>query len=320
MDWASVAGFLVAGVAQAHTVASNNQGWVNSLGGSNGGFNGNVAFAGNEFDQRYNSWASFDLSGLSGVVTSAKLELFTTVFPANSGLTYNVGVYDVSTPLSALLGNTSGVAGYSDLRSGNLYASEDFGDLSTISLTLSAQALADINAAIGADFVVGFTNITLNTVPSGPEDDVGIFTNGGQPGHPVLVLDFGAVPEPSALALVITCLLSAGVVRCRSAVRANASRALYLQSISSAFDRSTGTIAATSLFESAMVNCDGADQRNPAEADLWASAPPRHQQPHFARRGAGRRQRRNLWRQNVAADRARFLNVALNMNLESRRG
>lgn len=199
-------GIFASSAAYAVIIDSNFQGWVNSDGGGNGALNGNNTFTGIE-GPFYNSWANFDLTGISGVVTSAQLEVHTATWPQNSGVSYDVGVYDVSTTLADLAASTSGGAGYTDLRSGFLYASATFAEGDTLVLNLSTQAISDINSLLGADFRVGFTNITLNGVdPTGV--DAGIYTNGdgwfsGTYVGPRLILETSNnVPEPASVALL----------------------------------------------------------------------------------------------------------------------
>jgi hypothetical protein len=198
--------------AFAVTVASNLQGWVNSAGTGIAGGNGSNTFTGNEGGNRFNSWANFDLTGVTGPIGTAVLEIYSEIYPAG-GPSYLTGVYDVSTSLASLTSTSSGVAGYTDLGSGHQYGSATLAHAATQFVTLSAQAVADINAALGGTFRVGFTNITLNAVdPSG--DGVGVYTHGNSlgnqndpstwvPGHPRLILTPAAVPLPPALVLTL---------------------------------------------------------------------------------------------------------------------
>jgi hypothetical protein len=188
--------------AGTFTVASDLQGWVRSTGEGNGAVDGNNTFTGNEFSGRFNSWSNFNLSGVSGTVTSAVLDITLERFPFGDTGAYTIGINDVSTPLSAFVSSSSGVAGYTDLGSGNQYGTAT-GANDEIFVTLSSQALADINAALGAGFILGYTNLTLNGVPSGPGDDIGSYTNNLESGHPVLILTTGAVvPEPTSVVLL----------------------------------------------------------------------------------------------------------------------
>jgi hypothetical protein len=191
--------------ASALIIDSNYQGWVSGTGGGNGASNGGNTFTGNQYSNRYNSWANFDLSAISGTIISATLELTTNLW-INSGPSYQIDVYDSSTSLATLTSSSGGVAAYTDFRSGNMYASGAFGD-TTASLLLSAQAIADLTGSLGGNFIFGFTNATMNLLSSGPSDVIGLYTNdyfdsNGQ--RPKLTLEFASVvpaPVPATLAL-----------------------------------------------------------------------------------------------------------------------
>jgi hypothetical protein len=203
----AVLALLVPSGAEAATipVVSDYQGWINSDGSPNGGLNGNNTFTGNYFGTRYNSWAAFNLSGVSGTVTSATLEIGLLRYPSNDPTPNTVDIHDVSTPLSTLLSFNLDVAGYTDLGTGNLYGSVT-GANGNYFAPLTAQAVADINAALGGSFQVGFTNATQNAQDPHNGDatgGIGIYTNDifGVNG-PILLLTTSAVPEPSSLVLL----------------------------------------------------------------------------------------------------------------------
>jgi hypothetical protein len=203
--------------ANAAPIISNSQGWVNSAGVGNGGFNGNNTFTGNEFGNQYNSWASFSLPSFAGTVTSATLTLDLSNYPFGDLTNYSVGIYDVNTSLTSLQGATSGVAGYTDLGTGNLYATTTSPGLVTINL--SPQAIADLNAASGGTFIIGFTNLTLN--PQNPNGvDIGYYNNGFGGGSPPQLNVTLATPEPVSL-LVFGGLLAGGGWLVRRRMKAN---------------------------------------------------------------------------------------------------
>jgi hypothetical protein len=201
----------------AVTINSFAQGWVNSEGAGNGAAHSNNTFTGNEFGVRYNSWAAFYIP--TGVFTSAQLEVLADTYGVSTPNLINM--YSVTTSYSALANRTGGVAAYNDLGNGSLYGFANM--LSSLTTTnLGGTALQDINAAAGSIFVVGFTNATLNQQnPS--HVDLGIYTNGGEDGHPTLTLGTaGAVPEPATWAMMIAGFGMAGVSlrRRRSALAA----------------------------------------------------------------------------------------------------
>jgi hypothetical protein len=189
--------------ASPTTLNFNSQGWVNSVGLGNGALNPNNAYTGNYAGDRYNSWANFDLSSLSGPVVSAQLEVTTVSYPVGAG-PYTLGIYDVSTSYEDLQLFIGGVAAYNDFMTGNLYASSSFGDGTVLTLTLSSAAVADLNANLGGTFRVGFTNLTLNGVPAQSGDNA-LYTF-----NSVLIVngdDRTPVPESSPAILLGTGML-----------------------------------------------------------------------------------------------------------------
>lgn len=210
---------LTASVSHAAVIESNYQGWVKSDGAGNGALQGNNTFTGLWYGSFFNSWANFDLTGVNQPITSAQLEIHIATWPFDPNVSYDLSIYDVETTLAGLSGNYAGVSGYTDLLSGSLYSSATVSEGTTLILTLSTQALADINARVGSDFRVGFTNSTLNGTTS---DSVGagIFINGqlDAPVAPRLILNGDAsVPVPATAWLFGSGLLGlAGVIRKRS--------------------------------------------------------------------------------------------------------
>lgn len=204
---ASMLGALLMSAAQAVTVGAESQGWINSAGTGNGAVSGNNTFTGNEHSQRYNSWVSFDLSALSGSVSGAILHLTPQDYPGNDTMAYSVSMYDVNlSPYASLQSSSAGVLGYLDLASGGLYGTANFTPNAPLSIALSAQALADINAAIGGRFMIGFTNNSLNAQVSTPGTDLGVYTGGSS-----LEL-ISAVPEPESYALLLAGLGAIGLI------------------------------------------------------------------------------------------------------------
>lgn len=193
--WTLTAAF--AANAASVTVNAADGGWINSAGTGNGASNGNT-FTGNEFGQRYNSWASFDLSSVSGSFTSAVLHLTPQNYPSYDPVSYSVSVYDVTyVTHTQLASNTAGILGYLDLGAGGLYGTANFAPGVPLTLTLSPQALSDINANLGGRFIIGFTNNTLNGQVSTISTDLGVYT-----GSSSLEL-VSAVPEPETYAMMM---------------------------------------------------------------------------------------------------------------------
>lgn len=189
------------------------EGWVSSVGGSDEATPQNNTFTGSENGQRFNSWASFYIP--AGNYQSATL----TLTPGSYGELGPavIGLFDVATPMSALL-NTfhPGVDVFNDLGGGREYAAATFYD-QPLSITLNGRALADINAAGGSYFLIGFTNKTLNAQPIRPEGVMGsgIYISGNGRNQTRMELDLGLaapVPEPSTWMTLGAGLLLLGAV------------------------------------------------------------------------------------------------------------
>jgi hypothetical protein len=201
------------------------EGWVSSVGGSDEAAPQNNTFTGSENGQRYNSWASFYIP--AGNYQSATL----TLTPGSYGDLGPavIGLFDVAAPMSAFQ-NTfhPGVDIFNDLGSGREYASASFYD-QPLSITLNGRALADINAAGGGYFLIGFTNKTLNAQPIRSESVLGsgIYISGNGRNQTRMELDLGLapVPEPATwMTLGAGLLLLGAVVRRRQ--RPSVKRAL----------------------------------------------------------------------------------------------
>lgn len=198
------------------TVSANHVGWVDNYGVVSNASSQNSLTAHDVSGTWYNSWASFDLSSLSGQVLSARLEVHSSTWFVLSGLgaayDYRIGVYDVSAGTDVLSTSHSSAV-FDDLGGGAQYASAWFPNGSTQTLDLSSQAVADLNALLGSNFRVGFSDITDSNDPARKSD--GMYINGdgwygknkGNFTGPTLILELAApdgnhVPEPATLALL----------------------------------------------------------------------------------------------------------------------
>ncbi len=195
--------------ADIFTVNSSLQGWVTDAGVGNGASNGNNTFTGNENGLRFNSWAYFTLPTLSSAVTSVTLSGNLAPFQVFADETLEI--FDVNTLLTSFSSSSGGVAAYTDLRSGNQYGAIS-GHNGPFSVTLSGAIFADLLAASGGEFIIGFTNATQNLIPSDPEGDTGIYTNGDDVNLPTLVINTAAVPEPETYAMMLAGLGLMGFV------------------------------------------------------------------------------------------------------------
>jgi hypothetical protein len=154
---------------------SRNQGWW-SPSAFNVEFNDNyiVGDLSSNGSQLYNDFFTFDISGLTGPVSSAVLNLQRFYGGSDLGrTTQTYDLYDVSTDAATLNANNgTSAAIYNDLGSGNLYGSYSLpvaGNPSDIiDLTLDAAALSDLNAAIARGdqyFSIGGTLAPSESVP-----------------------------------------------------------------------------------------------------------------------------------------------------------
>lgn len=172
------------------------------------------------------SYFFFDLSGISGTVTGATLEVAR--YSSSSGTT--LGLFDVSTPVTQLIGNrqpfASNAAIHTDLGSGVSYGQYTIGAGTTadiLSFNLNAAAVADINAkvdngwfAIGAAVSNPFSQGKTMFNQFAPYSEPGL-TDGVRNGIQRLVLTVAPIPEPSTYALMLAGLtVVAWVARRRS--------------------------------------------------------------------------------------------------------
>jgi hypothetical protein len=156
----------------------------------------------------------FDLSGVSGPVTSATLRLSTRNF-LSGDLTETYTLFDVSTPLASLAAGTGGVAAFNDLGGGVSYGSRIYSESDddfVRDILLGPSGVAAVQAALGGGFGIGGAVTSL----SGNHDFESIFGENSDPFTISLVLNTGrAVPEPATMMLVGTALACLAVRRRR---------------------------------------------------------------------------------------------------------
>lgn len=195
-------------------VNSFDNGWYFSSGGaaSHTPTNTNI-FTGRSGSNIYHHFQAFDLSAASGqFVTSATL----TYVGGNGGYASSdssetVGWFDYTGDITSLLAGTGGLAAHSDLASGASYGSAVVsgpGSMPAIVASLTAAALADLNAAITSidqRFVIG---AALTSLAGGGIQQI-LWSSSVLLPASSLTLTFGAppppppgVPAPGALALL----------------------------------------------------------------------------------------------------------------------
>ena len=147
----------VSGAAATTVINSNASGFYQNTGGTPSLGSTNIIG-----DSTRNNYFAFDLSGVSGTVTGAKLTIFGPnglfLFNSTTPATVTYSIYDVTTNIGALTGHTAGAAAFTDLGSGLVYGSTSFAATTGSSPQLVidlAGGLNDINAALGGLFALG---------------------------------------------------------------------------------------------------------------------------------------------------------------------
>lgn len=173
------------------TFTSVDTGWINSVGehstGNNNYIVGTCCFGSG---LEYNNWVSFDLSSLSGPVTSAAVTINSFDVFLTVPRTYTI--WDTSASLSQLdanrnPGDAGGIGLHLDLQSGTSYASYLFTpstpDNTPLTFDFNSAGIAALNGSAGGNFAFGGSMNIPNIGPDVPEPDV----------WALLILGFGAV-------------------------------------------------------------------------------------------------------------------------------
>jgi hypothetical protein len=216
----------VSGVALALCVSSANAITIDSFDSGSYEHNGSNAppndnfIVGRLFQFELNNFFAFNLAPLTGLtVTSATL---TTL--AGNGVygsfdaSETWGLFDYSGNIASLLDGTGGVAAYNDLGSGASYGQAvvsipptgSFTPMPMVTVTLSAAAIADINAAIsgGQQFIIGGSIVSLSNL-----DEVETLYNGSgtrPAGQITFTTDAAPVPGPVVGAGIPGLILACG--------------------------------------------------------------------------------------------------------------
>lgn len=164
-------------------------------------------------DSTRNNYFAFDLSGLSGTVTGAKL----TIFGGNGFFFFNsttpaavtYSIYDVSTNIGALSGHTAGATAFTDLGSGSVYGSASIavisGSAPQLEIDLSG-GLNDITATLGGLFALGGGSSLVSNQG---------FLWSSSSRDPAAQLTLETTPLPAALPLYATVFGGGGLVAWR---------------------------------------------------------------------------------------------------------
>jgi hypothetical protein len=192
-----------------NTLPTEERGWISCLSdactgaqSTNGTQDDNSYYAGIEESfggdgAEFRNWFEFDLSSIGGTVTSATLQIDTgTYIPYET----TSETYQLSSLPSAF--------GFNDLGTGAVYATQAYtaaDDGVTLTITLDAAAIADIQADEGGAFGLGGLITTLQQTIAGTADEAVFSSVNGDPTQVelnVYTSNSGpAAPEPASLPL-----------------------------------------------------------------------------------------------------------------------
>jgi hypothetical protein len=114
-------------------------------------------FTGMSPPSHYNSYFTFDLSGVTGTIVSAQLSLELEHF-FGTDMSETASIWDVSASASQVSMSSTSTTIFQDLQSGSKYGTFTGTPAAVgtnIATTLSAQAIKDLNTARGSTFAVG---------------------------------------------------------------------------------------------------------------------------------------------------------------------
>ena len=137
--------------ANATVINATNSGWYVENGGSNGK-TGNTCTT---CYGSYRNWIGFDLSGVSGVVTSATLSIYSN---ENNDANQQMNWWDISSAYSAL--GMDSVSVYDDLGTGSILASGVQNPGVYNDFVFNTMGLDNLTNALGEMWAVGGVNIS----------------------------------------------------------------------------------------------------------------------------------------------------------------
>jgi len=204
-----------AGSAHADTVTLNSTsfGWWDST-GTHTAVITNYGTGDDAENVDHRSFFVFNLSGLSGTVVSATLQIFNPIY-LSPDPSETLSIFDVSTSIAALTASGTGQVGiYNDLGTGTLFGSTSVSAANNganVNIPLNSAALAALQSGLGGSFAFGGSLTTL----SAPGLVEGVFLlSSANTGTRQLVLN--TIPEPATLVLLGSGLAAIGIARRRS--------------------------------------------------------------------------------------------------------
>jgi PEP-CTERM motif-containing protein len=218
---------IAGGASNATTIENFSNGWYQS--DFTYGITNNIYVGWNpNTGANYNNWNAFNLSGLAGQnITSATL----TFYGSNGAYggtdpSETLGLFAYNGSINALLSGQTGAGIYSDLGTGASYGQTivSRGPLTQFSITLSAQAIADMLAAANNPndqrFVIGGSLLTVSPTHDGNNwwTDGSLFVNSTREHAAFLDIQtspLAAVPEPSTWAMMMLGFAGVGFIAYR---------------------------------------------------------------------------------------------------------
>jgi hypothetical protein len=214
----TIVGLLAAASATARAdimLSASSTGWYD-ISGLHFAGNPNYIAGINESLDQFRDFFVFDLTGVSGTVTSATITIVNPLSANAAGKTYTV--HEVSTPIATLEADQSGRTDiFNGLGTGTIYGSTPGTSASPVVFSLNAAGLAGLTAGEGGLFAIGGE---LSPLTSGL---ISYMYGDSDSGASVsLDLTTASVPEPSSIALLFTVVIGAVLLLRRKSGQSNA--------------------------------------------------------------------------------------------------
>lgn len=201
--------------AQAVTISADDWGWYNKTGNH---YSTNTNYSAGSWNTRDDAWRNFfvfDLSSVTGPITTAVFNFNVAGTSGSSVATGTYELFDVLTPVLTLVGGGTGLTAiYDDLGTGVSFGSLSVAPIdqgSVVSLNFNSAGLAAINSSLGGSFAFG-GDLSFGV-------RIGGGSSNAQP--TTLILTQGpSIPAPATLALSGLGLAGMGYLR-RKQIRAS---------------------------------------------------------------------------------------------------